>query len=62
MSFQNAMYDRNFVSGDLVHGYISGVVFLLWRVGEEEEVPSVERWFHGSTAGEMSDLNGYRGR
>lgn len=36
VSFQNAMDDRNFVSGDLIHGYIPGVVFHLWRVSEEE--------------------------
>jgi hypothetical protein len=44
--FQDAMDDRNFVPWDLVYCYIPGVVFLVLRVSEEEQVASVECWFH----------------
>ncbi len=59
-----AMYDGNIPSWYFVNSYVTGFIWLIWRVREEKEVASVECRFHRSTAPESFeyDMNTERNR
>ena len=48
MRLGHPMYNGNISSRDFVHGDIADIVPLLRRVGEEEQVSTVECGFHRS--------------
>lgn len=54
MGLHYSVDDRDVGTRNLVHSNISGMVAFAWRIGEEQEVATVERGLHGTTATESA--------
>lgn len=48
---QHTMNDGNVRTGNLVYGDVASMIPLVWGIGEEQKIATVECRFHGSAMG-----------